>query len=142
MTDGGIYYSGRGEELKEFNTQDGHGLVKVQRSGIRVGIITGRVSRIVRRRAKELGITEVHQNQVNKLEAYRRIKKKLGVEDAEVAYIGDDEPDVPLLKRVGFSATPSDANKNAVRVVDYVCRRGGGKGAVREVIDLLLDARA
>lgn len=142
MTDGGIYYSGRGEELKKFNTQDGYGIVKLQRAGIRVGIITGRISTIVKVRAKELGITEVHQNMDNKLESYRKIKKKLSLSDTEVAYVGDDEPDVPVLRCVGFAAAPADANAKVLSLVDYVCRRGGGKGAVREVIDLLLNAQA
>ena len=142
MTDGGIYYSGRGEELKKFNTQDGYGIVKLQRAGIRVGIITGRISTIVKVRAKELGITDVHQSLDNKLESYGKIKKKMSLTDAEVAYVGDDEPDIPVLRCVGFAAAPADANANVLSLVDYVCRRGGGKGAVREVIDLLLKAQA
>jgi 3-deoxy-D-manno-octulosonate 8-phosphate phosphatase (KDO 8-P phosphatase) len=142
MTDGGIYYSGRGEELKKFNTQDGYGIVKLQRAGIKVGIITGRVSTIVKVRAKELGITEVHQNLDNKLESYRNITKRMSLTDAEVAYVGDDEPDIPVLRSVGFAAAPADAHANVLALVDYVCRCGGGQGAVREVIDLLLKAQA
>lgn len=142
MTDGGIYYSSRGEELKKFNTKDGYGIVKLQRMGVKVGIITGRVSAIVKVRAKELGITELHQNLDRKLEAYERIKSKLGLTDAEVAYVGDDEPDVPVLQCVGFAAAPADAMVQALSVVDYVCRRAGGDGAVREVIDLILDAQS
>ncbi len=142
MTDGGIYYSGRGEELKQFNTKDGHGIVKLQQKGVKVGIITGRVSTIVKVRAKELGITELHQNLDKKLVAYRKIKKNLGLTDAEVAYVGDDEPDLPVLRCVGFSAAPADAMPQVRSKVDYVCSRGGGKGAVREVIDLILDAQS
>jgi len=142
MTDGGIYYSGRGEELKRFNTKDGYGIVKLQRNGVKVGIITGRVSTIVKVRAKELGITEIYQNLDDKLTAYSTIKKKLGLTDAEVAYVGDDEPDLPVLKHVGFSACPSDAMPQVLSQVDFVCRRRGGAGAVREVIDLILDAQS
>ena len=142
MTDGGIYYSGRGEELKQFNTKDGYGIVKLRQRGVEVGIITGRVSRIVKVRAKELGITELHQNLDKKLVAYGKIKKKLGLTDAEVAYVGDDEPDVPVLRCVGFSAAPADAMPQVRSMVDYVCKHGGGKGAVREVIDLILDAQS
>ena len=142
LTDGGIYYSGRGEELKQFNTKDGYGIVKLQRMGVKVGIITGRVSTIVKVRAKELGIAELHQNLDKKLVAYGKIKKKLGLTDAEVAYVGDDEPDLPVLQCVGFSAAPADAMPQVISTVDYVCRRGGGKGAVREVIDLILDAQS
>jgi 3-deoxy-D-manno-octulosonate 8-phosphate phosphatase (KDO 8-P phosphatase) len=142
MTDGGIYYSGRGEQFKKFNTKDGYGIVKVQRMGLKVGIITGRMSAIVKVRAKELGITELYQNLDNKLEAYRNIKQKLGLSDPEVAYVGDDEPDLPVLQRVGFAAAPADAMPQVLSEVDYVCSRRGGYGAVREVIDLILDAQS
>jgi 3-deoxy-D-manno-octulosonate 8-phosphate phosphatase (KDO 8-P phosphatase) len=141
MTDGGIYYSARGEELKKFNTKDGYGIVQLQRVGIRVGIITGRASRIIQKRATELGITIVHQNQIDKLLPYERIKKELNLKDAQIAYIGDDEPDLPVLLRVGFSAAPSDAVPAIKKLVKYVCSARGGNGAVREVIDLLLAAR-
>jgi 3-deoxy-D-manno-octulosonate 8-phosphate phosphatase (KDO 8-P phosphatase) len=140
MTDGGLYYSGRGEQLKKFNVKDGYGIVKLKRYGIPVGIITGRVSKIIERRAEELGIVELHQNLHDKLSAYNRIKKKFGLKDGDVAYIGDDEPDLPVLKRVGFSAAPADATSNVLKVVHYACKHKGGHGAVREVIDLIVDA--
>ena len=141
LTDGGVYYSNSGEELKKFNIQDGYGIVTLQRAGVAVGIITGRVSKIVERRAAELGIAEVHQNLDDKGKAYDDICRKLGVSDPEVAYIGDDEPDLPVLRRVGFSAAPKDAVPAVTKAVDYVCRRTGGHGAVREVIDLILAHR-
>jgi 3-deoxy-D-manno-octulosonate 8-phosphate phosphatase (KDO 8-P phosphatase) len=142
MTDGGIYYSGRGEEFKKFNTKDGYGLVKIQRMGIQVGIITGRVSKIVAKRASELDIREVHQNQLNKIATYEEIKKRLKLNDSQIAYMGDDEPDLEILRVAGFSAAPADASVDVIQAVDYVCSRKGGDGAVREVIDLLLDARS
>ncbi len=138
MTDGGIYFSESGDEMKKFNIQDGYGIVNIQRQGIVVGIITGRVSDLVRRRAEELGISEVHQNLMNKLEAYETIKTKHRIDDRSIAYIGDDEPDLVVLKKVGFSAAPHDAVEIVKRSVDYVCKRRGGEGAVREVIDLIL----
>ncbi len=138
MTDGGIYYSNMGDEFKKFNIQDGYGIVKIQRTGIKVGIITGRVSHIVTRRAEELGISEVYQNLDNKLEVYESIKKKLNLTDRMIAYIGDDEFDLPVLERAGFSATPADAVPAVKKRVHYVCSRAGGHGAVREVIDLIL----
>jgi len=141
MTDGGIYFSERGDELKKFNTQDGYGIVSLQRHGVIVGIITGRASDLVRRRAQELGISEVHENLENKQDAYEALKVKHKLSDASIAYIGDDEPDIPVLKRVGFSAAPSDAVELVRRSVDYVCRRKGGEGAVREVVDLILRSR-
>ncbi len=142
MTDGGLYYSSRGEQLKKFNVKDGYGIVKLRRFGIPVGIITGRVSKIVERRAEELGITELHQSLHNKLDAYNRIKKKFGLKDAEVAYVGDDEPDLPILGRVGFSAAPADAVSSVLNVVHYACKHAGGHGAVREVIDMIVKARS
>ena len=141
LTDGGVTYSNSGEELKKFNIQDGYGIVKLQRLGVKVGIITGRVSKIVERRAAELGITELRQNLDQKLSAYEDILRTVGVTDAEVAYIGDDEPDLLVLARVGFSAAPSDAVPRVRKAVRYVCKRSGGHGAVREVIDLLLAHR-
>lgn len=141
LTDGGVYYSNTGDELKKFNIQDGYGIVTLQKLGVKVGIITGRVSKIVERRAAELGITEVRQNLEKKLEAYEDILRTTGVTDAETAYIGDDEPDLPVLRRVGFSAAPKDAVAHVRTAVHYVCQRTGGHGAVREVIDLLLAHR-
>jgi YrbI family 3-deoxy-D-manno-octulosonate 8-phosphate phosphatase len=140
MTDGGLYYSGRGEHLKKFNVKDGYGIVKLRKFGISVGIITGRVSKIIERRAEELGITELHQNLHDKLVAYERIKKRFGLEDAEVAYIGDDEPDLPVLQCVGFSAAPADAVSRVLNVVHYTCKQKGGEGAVREVIDIIMNS--
>jgi 3-deoxy-D-manno-octulosonate 8-phosphate phosphatase (KDO 8-P phosphatase) len=141
MTDGGLYYSGRGEQFKKFNVKDGYGIVKLKKFGIPIGIITGRVSSIIVRRAEELGITELHQNLHDKLNAYARIKKKFGLQDAEIAYVGDDEPDLPVLERVGFSAAPADAVSNVRKVVHYVCVRRGGEGAIREVIDMIVNAQ-
>jgi 3-deoxy-D-manno-octulosonate 8-phosphate phosphatase (KDO 8-P phosphatase) len=138
MTDGGITYSNSGDELKRFNTKDGYGIVKFQRTGLKIGIITGRVSKVVERRAEELGITEVYQNFENKIEAYESIKKKLHLTDANIAYIGDDEFDLAVLKTVGFSAAPSDAVPVVKKQVHYVCKLSGGNGAVREVIDMIL----
>jgi 3-deoxy-D-manno-octulosonate 8-phosphate phosphatase (KDO 8-P phosphatase) len=127
--------------MKKFNAKDGFGIVKLQRMGVKVGIITGRVSDIVAKRARELGIEDVYQNQRDKIEAYRHLTKKLGVADEEVAYMGDDEPDIPILGVVGFSAAPADAVPVVLKMVSHVCRKGGGRGAVREVVDLILDAR-
>jgi 3-deoxy-D-manno-octulosonate 8-phosphate phosphatase (KDO 8-P phosphatase) len=141
MTDGGLYYSGKGEMFKKFSVKDGYGIIKLRNYGIPVGIITGRVSDIIVRRAKELGIKELHQNLHDKLSAYNRIKKKFGLNDAEIAYIGDDEPDLPVLKRTGLSAAPADAMPAVLGAVHYVCKCSGGQGAVREVIDMIMDAQ-
>lgn len=141
MTDGSVYYSETGDEQKKFNIQDGYGIVKAQRNGMKFGIITGRVSAIVKRRAAELGIDEVHQSVEEKVLVYQQIKTRLGLADSEVAYIGDDEPDLPVLRQVGFSAAPADALEVVKRSVHYVCKRTGGKGAIREVIEKILAGR-
>lgn len=141
LTDGGIYYGARGEELKKFNVHDGYGALKLRRAGISLGVITGRVSPMVERRATELGFEEMHQNLENKLEAYESILAKHGLQDHEVAYIGDDDPDIPVLKRVGFSAAPANAMRSVKNVVDYVCKAPGGAGVMREVAELLLKSR-
>jgi 3-deoxy-D-manno-octulosonate 8-phosphate phosphatase (KDO 8-P phosphatase) len=138
MTDGGIYYSNGTDEFKKFNIKDGYGIVKLHRAGINVGIITGRISNIVTRRAQDLKIQEVHQNLENKLEAYESILQKYNLQDAQVAYIGDDEFDLEVLNRVGFSAAPADAMAVLRKQVDYICKCKGGDGAVREVIDMIL----
>jgi 3-deoxy-D-manno-octulosonate 8-phosphate phosphatase (KDO 8-P phosphatase) len=142
LTDGGIYYSGRGEVMKKFNTKDGYGIVKLQRAGVKIGIITGRMSRIIEQRARELGIKDLYENQDEKIVAYQHLKKKHRLSEDEIAYIGDDEPDLPVIRVVGFSAAPADASSEVAGEVDYVCRCAGGRGAVREVIDLILDARS
>ncbi|MBI4429155.1 MAG: HAD hydrolase family protein [Ignavibacteriales bacterium] len=141
MTDGSVYFSETGDEAKRFNIQDGYGIVKLQRSGVMAGIITGRISKLVQRRANELGIQEVYQNLDNKLDAYEHIKQKLNLSDSEIAYIGDDEPDLAVIHHAGFSAAPLDAVALVKKYVDYVCKRKGGEGAVREVVDLILAGR-
>ncbi|MBM4168897.1 MAG: HAD-IIIA family hydrolase [Ignavibacteria bacterium] len=142
LTDGGIYLSGDGDEMKKFNIRDGYGIAKIQRAGVAVGIITGRTSPLVKRRAEELGIRELHQGVEDKMETYRRLKQKYDLEDASIAYIGDDEPDLDILRIVGFSAAPLDAAEPVRKAVHYVCAVKGGEGAVREVIDLILESRA
>jgi len=141
LTDGSLVYTQSGEAGKAFDVKDGYGVVKGLKAGVKFGIITGKSSASVRHRARDLGIREVHQGVRNKELVYARILKKLGLTDDEVAYIGDDEPDIPVLKRVGLSAAPADGIPAVLRTVRYVCVRKGGAGAVREVIDLILKAQ-
>lgn len=138
LTDGGIYYSNNGDEFKKFNIHDGYGMLKLRRAGLSAAILTGRISNIVERRARDLGISEVHQNLDNKLEVYEMLKEKYGLRDAHIAYIGDDEFDLPVLERVGFSAAPANALESVKKRVHYVCKKNGGDGAVREIIELIL----
>lgn len=138
MTDGGIIYDGNGLETKAFNVKDGHGIKMLQRHGIAVGIITGRTSKVVDIRAAELGIELVYQGALKKLESYADVKLKTGLDDSQIAYVGDDVIDVPVMRRVAFAAAPSDGLPEARNVADYVTSCAGGRGAVREVCDLIL----
>jgi 3-deoxy-D-manno-octulosonate 8-phosphate phosphatase (KDO 8-P phosphatase) len=110
-------------------------------SGLKIGIITGKMSPIVERRARELGIEEFHQGYFNKVEVYKEIRNRQGLFDAEIAYIGDDLFDLGVLKLVGFAACPADAVPEVKDVVHYVAKCPGGRGAVREIIELVLKAR-
>lgn len=141
MTDGGIIYDANGLETKVFNVKDGHGIKMLQRHGIEVGIITGRTSQVVAFRAKELGISLVYQGALKKLDSYEDVKQKTGLDDRQIAYVGDDVIDVPVMRRVAFAAAPADALMEARTVAHYVTSRAGGRGAVREVCDLILKGR-
>jgi 3-deoxy-D-manno-octulosonate 8-phosphate phosphatase (KDO 8-P phosphatase) len=138
MTDGRIVYDANGLEIKAFNVKDGHGIKMLQRHGIEVGIITGRTSVVVDFRARELGISLLYQGSLKKLESYADVKLKTGLVDSQIAYMGDDIIDVPVMRRVGFSAAPPDALPEVLAVADFVSVNAGGKGAVREVCDLIL----
>jgi 3-deoxy-D-manno-octulosonate 8-phosphate phosphatase (KDO 8-P phosphatase) len=138
MTDGRIIYDDRGRETKAFDVKDGHGMKMLQRAGIRIGIITGRQSPVVDHRASELGIDLVYQGAKDKLLPFREILAKTGLPAEAVAYVGDDVIDVPVLRRVGFAATVADALDEVKPYVHYVTQRRGGRGAVREICDLLL----
>lgn len=138
LTDGRIIYDNQGNELKAFDVKDGHGLKLLQRAGIEIGIITGRKSDLVARRAAELGISILYQGALRKLDPYLEILKDHELSDEQIAYVGDDLIDLPILRRVGFSATVSDAHPDVLPLVDHVTQRPGGRGAVREICDLLL----
>jgi len=141
MTDGRIIFDSNGVESKFFNVKDGHGIKMLQRAGIEVAIISGRQSTVVTNRATELGIELVFQKAIDKLAPYRQILADTGLTDAEVAFIGDDLIDIPVLRRVGFAVAPRDAVAEVIPFVHFVTRNSGGWGAVREVCDLLLKAQ-
>lgn len=138
MTDGRITYDSAGGETKAFDVKDGHGLKLVQRAGIQVGIITGRQSSIVARRAAELGIELVYQGAKDKSLPFREILEKLALLPEEVAYVGDDVVDLPIMRQVGFAVTVADAVDDVKPYAHMVTKRCGGRGAVREVCDFLL----
>lgn len=140
LTDGGIIHGGDGVETKRFHVRDGHGIKMLQRAGVAVGIITGRSSEAVAIRARELGVPIVRQGEFDKLKAWREILGEQGVRPEETAYVGDDIVDLPLLRAVGFSAAPADAEPYVLEAVDYVSSRSGGEAAVREIAEFLLRA--
>ncbi|MBJ6723150.1 KdsC family phosphatase [Geomesophilobacter sediminis] len=141
MTDGRIIFDSNGVESKFFNVKDGHGIKMLQRSGIEVGIISGRQSRVVENRAVELGINLVYQKSLDKLVPYRQMLETTGLLDEQVAFMGDDVIDIPLLRRVGFAAAPADAIAEVLPFAHFVSSKRGGWGAVREVCDLILKAQ-
>jgi 3-deoxy-D-manno-octulosonate 8-phosphate phosphatase (KDO 8-P phosphatase) len=141
LTDGLVTFTSEGHEIKSFHIHDGHGIKLLAQAGIEVGILSGRRSSIVDRRAKELGLAEVHQGAEDKLIVYEAFLARRGLSDRQVAYMGDDVPDVPILKRVGLAVTVRNAHDAAKRSAHFVTTRRGGEGAVREVADLLLRAR-
>lgn len=138
LTDGRIIYDNNGIESKAFHVRDGHGLKMLQRAGFMVGIITGRESNVVTHRAKELGIELVYQGAKNKMIPYEEILEKTGLDDEQVAYVGDDLVDLPILRRVGCSFTVADGVTDIKPYVDYIMTLAGGYGAVREICDMLL----
>lgn len=138
LTEGSIILTGSKDETIIFNIHDGLAVKLAQTGGIKIGIITGRTSDAVKRRADELNIDILYQGQQDKIKAYEQIKEQLALADEEIAYIGDDLPDLKILKKVGLSFTVSDACNEVKKAAAYVTRRRGGKGAVREVIELIL----
>lgn len=138
MTDGGIIFDNHDNEFKVFNVRDGHGIKMLQKAGISVGIITGRESKVVARRAKDLGIKEVHQGFKVKADALAKIFKKHGLKKDEVAFVGDDVVDIPVFTRVGLAIAVSDAVAEAKAAAHHITKNSGGRGAVREVCELIL----
>ena len=141
LTDGGIFIDARGIETKRFDVRDGQGITLLRRAGIEVGFITARSSNLVRIRARELGVSIIHQGVRDKGDAYRHIKQKNRLEDESVAYIGDDIADVPILRRMGLAIMVRNTWDGVRPYAHYVTQAEGGRGAVREVCELLLKAQ-
>ena len=141
LTDAGMYFTESGDEFKKFNTRDGMGIKLLQRAGLITALITMEQTKLVLRRGEKLEIPEIHQGVQDKLHLLRDMESKYGVGLREMAYIGDDVNDLGALRAVGFSAAPADAVPVVRKVVNYVCRKKGGEGAVREVADLILAAK-
>ena len=139
MTDGSITYDENGIEYKTFNAKDGHGLAKMAKSGYITAIITGRNNGTVERRATDLRVTEVYQGVKNKLPILEAIMQKYELDFSQVAYMGDDEPDICILEKVSIAACPSDAVARVKNTCNFISSKEGGKGAVRELCDLVFD---
>jgi 3-deoxy-D-manno-octulosonate 8-phosphate phosphatase (KDO 8-P phosphatase) len=142
MTDGRIYLGESGEEMKAFNVADGHGLKMLREAGIEVAILSGRRAVCVERRAAELGIEHVIQGAGEKLPAFLKLLTGLGLAPRQVAYMGDDVPDLPVLQACGLALSVPDAPLRVRRAAQHVVARRGGEGAVREACELLLRLRA
>ena len=138
FSDGRIYLGNNGEELKAFNTKDGFGVKALIASGVEVAVITGRHSHIVQQRMTSLNVRHIYQGQEDKLQAYQALKNTLNLSDSDIAYIGDDGPDLPVMEQVGFAVAVNDAHPVIKQISDYITLQPGGLGAVRELTDLLM----
>lgn len=137
LTNGDITYTDKGEELKTFNAKDGQGIAMLNHDGYSTAIITARTSPIVERRAKDIGIEYVYQGSKNKKLAMADLVNKLGLEPSQIAYVGDDLPDICVLKEVGLACCPNDAVEEVQAVCHFKSSKNGGKGAVREIANLI-----
>lgn len=138
LTDGRIIMDDTGREIKNFDVRDGHGLKVLMRFGIAVVLLTGRRSSVVEHRARDLGIDEVHQGIFDKAGMLDEILQKRNLQSSHCAFIGDDIVDIPILKKVGLSVAVADATEDVKRVVDYTTTKQGGRGAVRELCEMIL----
>jgi len=141
LTDGSLYIGDDGQEYKAFNSRDGHGMVMIQQTGVTLAIITGRTSGVVRIRMESLGIEHVYQGKRDKLPAYEDLKEALGIADSDIAYVGDDVVDLPIMQRVGLSIAVSDAHPLVQRHAHWLTRSPGGRGAGRDVCELIMEAQ-
>jgi len=141
MTDNRLFYSDDGIETKTFYTRDGHGMVMLQKSDVEIGIITGRKSQLVTNRMRDLKVKHVYQGVPDKLPTFLKLVEDLGLDLEEIAYVGDDILDLPILMRVGFSITPADGDTEVKPRVDYISEFEGGRGCVREVCEIIMRAQ-
>jgi 3-deoxy-D-manno-octulosonate 8-phosphate phosphatase (KDO 8-P phosphatase) len=141
LTDGRLWLTADGDEEKSFNTHDGLGLSLLHRAGLKSGIISGRNSKALARRAQELKMEFVHQGDPDKIAAFEQLLRRAGVSENEVAYIGDDLPDIPIMNRAELAIAVADAVEETRSAAHYVTRARGGRGAVREVIELILKSQ-
>jgi 3-deoxy-D-manno-octulosonate 8-phosphate phosphatase (KDO 8-P phosphatase) len=141
MTNGSLFMGDDGQEYKAFNSLDGHGMRMLQEGGINAAIITGRKSNVVEHRMKDLGITRVYQGYRDKIPAYEALMDDVGLATDQVAYVGDDVVDLPIMTRVGFAIAVQDAHPYVKKHAHWITQNSGGQGAVRDVCELILEAR-
>jgi 3-deoxy-D-manno-octulosonate 8-phosphate phosphatase (KDO 8-P phosphatase) len=145
LTDGSVTLAsqsdGSAQEIKTFDAHDGQGLTLAVTAGLRTGVITGRSSAALRRRCKELDVEFVYEKQGHKIAAYEDVLRKTGAKESEVAYLGDDLPDLTIMRRVGLAAAVANAAPEVRRAAHYRTKSVGGKGAVREVIEVILKSK-
>jgi 3-deoxy-D-manno-octulosonate 8-phosphate phosphatase (KDO 8-P phosphatase) len=140
LTDGSLFLGDDGQEYKAFHSQDGHGIKMLQRHGVRCAIITGRTSKVVEHRMRNLGIDLIYQGQENKLEGFADLLKRLDLEPEQVAYVGDDVVDLPVMRKVGLAVAVQDAHPLVLKHAHWQTPRGGGRGAARDVCEMLMEA--
>jgi 3-deoxy-D-manno-octulosonate 8-phosphate phosphatase (KDO 8-P phosphatase) len=141
LTDGSLYVGDDGQEYKAFHSRDGHGIKMLLAHGVEVAVITGRTSRVVEHRMRNLGITHVYQGKLEKLPAFHELTQKLGVSEDQTAYVGDDVVDLPVMRRVGLAIAVQDAHPLVHRHSHWQTPSRGGRGAARDVCELIMEAR-
>ena len=141
MTDGSLFMGDDGQEYKAFNSLDGHGMRMLQEGGVTAAIITGRKSNVVEHRMNDLGITRVYQGYRDKIPAYETLLEDVGLEKHQIAYVGDDVVDLPIMTRVGFAIAVQSAHPYVKKHAHWITQRNGGNGAVRDVCELILEAK-
>ena len=142
LTDGGLHFDNRGEEYKTFNSLDGHGIRMLLDCGIEVAVITGRQSKIVNHRMGDLGVRHIYQGRRDKLPALEELLAACALDAEQLAYVGDDLPDLPVMQRVGFAIAVHNAHSFVKQHSDWVTTAPGGRGAVREVTDFILQSQS
>ena len=141
LTDGGLFIGDDGQEYKAFNSKDGHGMTMLQHTGVQIAIITGRTSEVVKIRMAGLGVQHLYQGRREKLPAYDELKAVTGFTDNEIAYVGDDVVDLPVMRRVGLAIAVQDAHDLTKQHAHWITPSNGGRGAAREVCELIMNAQ-
>ncbi len=141
LTDGSLFLGDDGQEYKAFNSRDGHGMKMLQSNGVTIAIITGRSSQVVSHRMASLGIEHVYQGARDKAPAYTELRDKLGLDDSQVAYVGDDVVDLPVMRKVGLAIAVQDAHELVKKHAHWQTPNRGGRGAARDVCELLMEAQ-